>query len=295
MCLTAVCLAAGVNAADDFGFGDSSSLKLSFSGLQNGGFTRARDRYNRTSDISASVPVYSTKNDTLITKYSISAAVTSQEEQLPLVPKAFLFYEARLSAGAVTVRNKTGEMNMFRLGAGVAEEQDSLSDAHPRLNFLWMASRRGRPGITYLYGLSYSYILGRGLLFPAFGFNWKIDEKQDMNFIVPILVRYNYKVSPVLKTSAYSSIFGNQFRFKNQGLYPGYSDTLYFHTVGFKLGTGAEYKLLPALTLGADIAAVLRRDIRIATDSDNDVMAEKTNGDIFFQASCRYNFGGIRN
>ena len=290
MLLSLACLSAALYAADaeDIGLGGGGEIRAAFSGLQD----RGRDQYDRTLDVSASVPVYNTRSDTSIIRYSVSAALNSQEERLSIVPNTLQLYDARVTAGAVITNNISGEMNMFRAGVSAAEEKDSLFDPEERLSFIWMATHHGRPGLTYIYGAGYSYIFGRGRLFPAFGLNWKIDEKRDLNFILPLLVRYGYKVSPTLKASLYSALFGNQFRFKNQGLYPGNSDTLYLHTVGFRLGAAVEYKAFPGWTLGADIGSVIRRDASISSDSNDDLAQEKMNGEFFFQVSCKWSFGG---
>lgn len=285
-------VSAGARAADDFGFGGGGELKAGFSAMQNGDLLgRGRDRYDRTLDLSASMPVYAVKSDTSFIKYSLTASLGAQDEQLSIVPRALRLYDARVTAGAAIINDASREMYMLRVGVGIAEEQDSLPDAHERLSVFWMGTHHSRPDLTYLYGAGYSYIFGRGQLFPAFGLNWKIDEKRELNFILPIQARYSCKVSPVLKASLYSALFGNEYRFKNQGLYPGYSDTLYLHTVGFKLGTGVEYKAFPGWTLGADIATVLRRDVKISADSNDDLAQERTSGDFSFQLSCKWSFG----
>ena len=66
------------------------------------------------------------------------------------------------------------------------------------------------------------------------------------------------------------------------------------HTVGFKLGTGVEYKAFPSWTLGADIATVIRREDKITDDSNNGLAEERTSGDFSFQISCKWSFG-VRN
>jgi len=281
------CLEAAASAADDFGFGDGGEIKASFSNMQD----RERDRYNSSLDLSASIPVCETKRGDSLIKYSVSAAYGSQEEVLSIVARTLELYDGRVSAGAVITNSKSREMYMFRLGASIAEEKDTLSDPQERLSFFWMATHHAIPSLTYLYGLGYSYVFGRGLLFPAFGVNWKIDEKQELNFILPLQVRYGYKVSPLFKASLYSAAFGNQFRFKNEGLYPGNSDTLYLHTSGVKLGAGVEYKVLRDWALGTDIDMVLRRDDSISSDSNNDLAQASTAHDFLFQAFCKYSFG----
>ena len=280
------CLQGAARAADDFGFGGGGEVKASFSNMQN----RERDRYDRALDVSASIPLFETKSGGSLVKYSVSAAYGSKEEQVPVIPRALELYDGRVSAGAVILNSKTREMYMLRLGASIAEEKDTLSDPQERLSFFGMGTHHAKPNLTYLYGLGYSYVFGRGLLFPAFGVNWKIDERQDINFILPLQARYGYIVNPAIKVSLYSAAFGNQFRFKNQGLYPGNSDVLYLHSSGVKLGVGAEYKVFTAWTLGADIATVLRRDDSISSDSQNDLAQDKTAHDYIFQAFCKYSF-----
>jgi hypothetical protein len=75
-------------------------------------------------------------------------------------------------------------------------------------------------------------------------------------------------------------------------MYPGQPDILYLHTVGIKLGLGAEYKAFPGWALGADIGTVLRRDADISQDGTDEIAQEKMNGEFFFQASCKWSFGG---
>lgn len=294
-CLTVLsfaCLSAAVYASDaeDIGFGGAGEIKAGFSGTQD----RGRDQYDRLLDISASVPVRDAKSDTSFIRYSVNVALDSREEHLAIVPNTLQLYDARVSAGTVAINNKSREMCMFRVGVSIAEEKETLSDPQERLSFLWMGTYRKRPNLTYIYGAGYSYIFGRGRLFPALGFNWKIDEKRDLNFILPLRARYVYKASPLLKASLYSAVFGDQYRFKNQGLYPGQPDTLYLHTVGFKLGAGAEYKASPGWTFGADMGTVIRRDadVSASADSSGELAQDRMNGEFFFQASCKWSFGG---
>jgi hypothetical protein len=290
MTVSLVCLSSAVYAteAEDIGFGGGGEIKASFSGLQG----RDGNQYDKMFGLSASVPVYNAKSGDCFARYSVSGAIDSQEERLSIVPNTLQLYDARVAAGAVITNIKSREMYMFHLGLSAAEEKDVLSDVQERVSFLGMGTYRSRPNLVYIYGAGYSYIFGRGRLFPAFGFNWKIDEKRSLNFFLPLQVRYSVKVSTVLKASLYSVLFGNQYRFKNQAMYPGQPDILYLHTVGIKLGLGAEYKAFPGWALGADIGTVLRRDADISQDGTDEIAQEKMNGEFFFQASCKWSFGG---
>lgn len=278
------------HAADDFLSGEVPGIRIDFAGTPAGDLSGSPlDYYDHGLNIAAGIPLGVMRSGNSFVNFSLSPSFGIEQAETSFLSRTFQFYDTRFSVNA-SMFGSNQEMYSLRIGAGCAEERETITSPHTRLSFLGMGTYHKTPRLVYFYGLSYSYILGKGLLFPVLGLTWKISPRWDMSAVLPVLFKFGYQITPAMRTTLYTSIFGNQFHFKNDNDFPGESDSLYFHTVGGRLGAGIEYRV-SHWTVGADLGTNIRREIRIS-DSSTDLVAHQVNGGAYARVFSRWSFGG---
>ncbi len=204
--------------------------------------------------------------------------------------------ERTLYSGAVRVAglmaSRNGHLYLVSLGASFAEDEETIDDIDPRFSAFFVGSYVKSEDLTWLYGGAVTFEYGERLVVPGFGLIWRFSPKWRLFTILPFTVRTTYTASEKTRVHLLMEVAGDRHRFDNAGLFPGQPQTVFYRTVGVRLG--AEWEHRP----NRDHAFIVQggvlggRDLDFSADRDeNDFLSTGIDPAGYLKLGWRFTFG----
>jgi hypothetical protein len=178
------------------------------------------------------------------------------------------------------------------LGAAIAEEDATISSPTALPLALGFGTYRLGDSLAIVYGAGFTYAFGRGVALPLLGAMWRPSERWSLSALLPLVAGASYRVTDDLQLGVRLAVDGDQFRFANEGLFPGERDELTMRLAAGKLALHAIYRISRDLQLRAEVGALGPRRIRF-TDGDREIAESEIASGGFVTASVRYAFGSL--
>ena len=146
----------------------------------------------------------------------------------------------------------------------IQSDEKNWSKQSPRYAGTLMYSRMNAKKWRWNYGLAYSYVYGKGFLFPLLGFIYKPDSHQTWRAVLPFLFSYQYKSQSNIFTLAWHPAGGRNAITSPWGTFDGENLQLNFRQslLGFRYGR----RLFQGGLIGLE--AGICSKARITLDSD---------------------------
>lgn len=224
-------------------------------------------------------------------QYMLGATVSTTSETIDAIP-----YNPRLYAGGLTFTalfaSSAGNLYLGSLGASFAEDEETIDDLDTRLFALGLGSWRTSGGVMFIYGGAVSYIYGRQMFLPAFGFVWRANPTWSLIGTLPFYVRLSQKINPELQMNYLLYATGQRYRFANSdGLFPGQDPVVYERRTESHLGAEIEYRPTPDLALLAQAGIANRRRLAFADLDEEDFAEDTIDPAPYVKLTLRYAFG----
>jgi hypothetical protein len=149
---------------------------------------------------------------------TLGAGATDQTFDLPAVDREPRLYNGLLNASLLLVSSKPN-LHYISLGASFAEEEDTVSNPDLRGSALYLGTYHKSPAWTFVYGGVYSFVYGRGLLLPAFGFIWTPNQTWALSGILPFGWRLSQKLGETTFLNYVLWVSGQRYGFENDGTF----------------------------------------------------------------------------
>ncbi len=120
-----------------------------------------------------------------------------------------------------------------------------------------------------LYGTAYSYVFGRGILFPIIGVSWKSSGDWRFLTIVPVafIVEKNFKDN--FSFDAFVKAAGFSSKMSTDSVLTGPSDSATIRQRGADLGAGLGYRFNEDFKLSGQLGISVARSIEITSSTSN--------------------------
>jgi len=150
---------------------------------------------------------------------TLGAGATDQTFDLPAVDREPRLYNGLLNASVLLVSNKAN-LHYISLGASFAEDEDTVSNPDLRGSALYLYTHhKSDSAWTFVYGGVYSFVYGRGLLLPAFGFIWVPNPTWSLSGILPFGWRLSQRVGETTFLNYVLWVSGQRYGFDNDGIF----------------------------------------------------------------------------
>jgi len=176
-------------------------------------------------------------------QFFASAQFASSSTEITFLSRDPELYNGGLRFTAVML-SRGLNMYVASVGAGFAEDQETIGDMKPRFSGLGLGTYRKGEKTTFIYGGVYTFTFGRGRVLPLFGVLWKLNPSWSLGTVLPLSVRATYHPGEKGKLHLLLAPAGDEFRFSNEDPveFPGEEDTVLLRLTGIKLGAEWEYK-----------------------------------------------------
>jgi hypothetical protein len=143
-----------------------------------------------------------------------------------------------------------------------------------------------------IHGGSISFGYGRRLAVPLFGVVWKYRPQWTLFTVLPFAVRTTYDRSERTRFHFLLEVAGDRHRFANQGLFPGQPETVYYRTVGLRLGAEWEYRPNRDHVFLVQGGVIGGRQLEFSTDRvDDEFLSTGIEGAGYLRLGWRFSFG----
>ncbi|HYV18079.1 MAG TPA: hypothetical protein VFC25_03505 [Verrucomicrobiae bacterium] len=150
---------------------------------------------------------------------TLGAGATDQTFDLPAVDREPRLYNGLLNASLLLISSKPN-LHYISVGASFAEDEDTVSNPDLRGSALYLGTyHKSDSAWTFVYGGAYSFVYGRGLLLPAFGFIWVPNPTWALSGIVPFGWRLSQRVGGTTFLNYVLWVSGQRYGFNNDGVF----------------------------------------------------------------------------
>lgn len=204
----------------------------------------------------------------------LGAAATSQS--FNVLDRDPRLYSGVLNGSLLWATSKPN-LHYVSLGTSFAEDDETIhDDLRLRLSALYIGSYQKSPSFSFLYGGFYTFIYGRGLLLPLFGISWKPSDTWSLYGIVPLSWTLSQKLSDHFRLNYMLWVAGQQFGFKNDGIFPVADDKVYERVREQHLGVELDWHPTPGFSVLTQAGvAVARRMAFGPVDSNTDTFLDE--------------------
>lgn len=185
----------------------------------------------------------------------------------------------------------TRQRNLVAISAfaTIAEEEETLGDAKVRASGMAVGSFRKGESLWF-YGGGFTYHLGRPVPFPIFGGWGHVSPNWTLAGIVPFLFQAGYKRSAAWDLKLFLKAAGNQYRYENEGEFPGEDEDLRLRLVQGRAGASMGWKLSRDFTLIAEAGALFGRRL-VFSDGSEEILEAAIEPGGYARLMVRLSFG----
>ncbi|HET8948675.1 MAG TPA: hypothetical protein VFQ07_16975 [Candidatus Polarisedimenticolia bacterium] len=149
---------------------------------------------------------------------TLGAGATDQTFDLATVDREPRLYNGLLNASLLLISSKPN-LHYISLGASFAEDEDTVSNPDLRGSALYLGTYHKSDAWTFVYGGVYSFVYGRGLLLPAFGFIWVPNQTWALSGILPFGWRLSQKLGETTFLNYVLWVSGQRYGFQNDSTF----------------------------------------------------------------------------
>jgi hypothetical protein len=160
---------------------------------------------------------------------------------------------------AIHVLSRDNQIS-WSVGAGIAQDSDTLSSPKLRLSGRVVALHRSSQTLTLLYGGAYTFLLGKGRMLPIFGVLWRPNPGTTVHLLGPISGGIQHRLASRLIVGGQAGLRGNQYRIASTERFPSTSGDLLLRVRELRVGGSVRALVGRALALSAEggVAAARR-------------------------------------
>jgi hypothetical protein len=190
-------------------------------------------------------------------------------------------------SGAMVASEKSAYL--LSLGSSISQDVDFLDVLYPRFDLSLIGTYRSSDTFTLLYGLAYSFVLGRPYPLPVLGFRWALADAWTLSFLLPALLELRYLPAPDWELRVFSALSGGRSRIRNRGEFPGQRAFLYLQGYEVRMGLGAGWRATDWLSLRAEGGGLVARRLEIA--AEDSLLKSGVGMSAYLRASLELRFG----
>jgi hypothetical protein len=223
----------------------------------------------------------------LLTAVGSTGAQTLDSPPLDLTPRLY----TGLLAGSVLFGTRKANLYYASLGASFAEEDAAPGGPKARPYGLFLGSARNSHGVMFTYGAAFTYLFGRGLLLPAFGVVWSPNPTWTISGFLPFSWRFSQKLNDRFRMNYLLYAAGQQYRFANDGNFPGQDSTVYEHMKESHAGAEIEYHPSHDVVLLGQAGFAIARSVSFANAGEDHFASSDINAAPYIKLSARFAIG----
>jgi hypothetical protein len=181
----------------------------------------------------------------------------------------------------------------WSLGAGAAEDNDTISSPKVRVSARLVALRKISDKLTLLYGGAYTFVLGKGRLVPILGGVWRPSSGTTIHVVAPISARVQHRLGSRLVIGAQAHMQGNQYRVANNDQVSSPTGDLRLRVRELRVGGEVGVMLGRSLVLAAEAGIATARRLTFA-DGKTELQALDVGKKPYVSINLRYSFSTRR-
>lgn len=248
---------------------------------------------SRSAFVNANIPlggVHVSSGRVLASQWFLGASYQYSSPDVTFLSNDRTLMNGGLYASALWL-SKGHELYIASFGATFAEDDKTINNVQPRFFGTFLGTHRFTPKTTLLYGGSFSYVFGRGLPLPILGARWRLSDKWTLTGMLPFVIDARYRARDDIAIRIRLSPQGNQYRFSNQGEFPGQDDTLRLRINQPRLIGELEWKATRGFALIVQGGVTRARKFSILDTDNNDILAGTTASAGYARVAARFTFG----
>ncbi len=185
---------------------------------------------------------------------------------------SFLSYSRTLWISTVGltggIRTSSGHLYLLSLNGGAAEDERVIGNPRLRPTGSLLGKYQLENTFAFIYGLSYSYVFGRGLLLPMLGAHCTVAQNLAMHVILPYSFELEYNELQDLRFELVARANGDQIHVKNDNGFLPQSPVVYLKNSQVEVALNVSIELGQRWWLCGE--AGISRDRRFAVGTQND-------------------------
>jgi Domain of unknown function (DUF6268) len=223
----------------------------------------------------------------LLTTFLGTGSQTIDAPPLDLTPRLY----TGLLAGSVLFGTRTGNLYYGSVGASFAEEDAAEGGPRARPYGVFLGSYRNSHGVMFTYGAAFTYLFGRGLLLPAFGVVWSPNPTWTISGFLPFSWRFTQKLNDKFRMNYLLNAAGQQYRFANDGNFPGQDSTVYESFKESHAGAEIEYHPTHDVALLGQAGFAVARRLSFANAGEDHFAVSDINAAPYIKLTARFALG----
>jgi hypothetical protein len=221
-----------------------------------------------------------------LSEWSMRTSLHTTAAEVSLLPK-----RVSLFSGVVAVSKRIYDdvQNQYIIscGVGFAFDDQLLDAVRFRFSGIGVGTHSWNQDFALLYGLSYSYVLGRGLILPVAGFHWEASDGVSLRAMLPFSVRLHYRVSERWLFGLKAMLDGDRFQYFNDVNTFSAPQHAYLRLTQLECGPDFVLTVSPLLSLSGEVGVAVARRLWISSDS-GDFLSAKINPGGYARATARF-------
>ena len=185
------------------------------------------------------------------------------------------------------IYNDAENQYVVSCGVGFASDGQLLDAVRFRFSGIGIGIHSWNRDFALLYGLSYSYVLGRGFLLPVAGFRWELSDDVSFRTMLPFSFRLCYRANERWSFGLKVMLDGDRFQYFNDGNTFSAPQHAYLRLTQLTCGTDFMLTISPLLSLSGEVGVAVARRLWISSDS-RDFLAAKINPGGYMLATARF-------
>lgn len=214
---------------------------------------------------------------------------SSGEADISFLTRRHTLYRADVRPAGIWAMSEKDTL-LISVGARISEDQETIRNPSLRASALVLGSHRGSEDRSYQYGLAYSYVFGRGRLFPLLGLRWRPAPRWLVTAVLPFVLSVRHVVSSTAAVGLLVAPTGNEARFGNLGDFPGQPATINFRVRQFKIGGEGDLRIAHSVRARLEVGALVARQLRFA-DGNTEFFKTNVRPAAYSQLTLRWSFG----
>ena len=219
-------------------------------------------------------------------RWSVRASLHTTAAEVSVLPE-----QLSLLSGSVglsnTIYDDAQDHYVVSCGIGFASDDQLLDVIRFRFSGVGIGNHSLNQNFALLYGLSYSYVLGRGLLLPVAGFHWKVSDDVSLRALLPFSLRLRYRVDERWAFGLKAMLDGDRFQYFNEGNAFSAPQHAYLRLTQLECGPDFVLTVSPLLSLSGEVGVAVARRLWISSDSD-DFLSAKINPGGYARATAQF-------
>jgi hypothetical protein len=204
------------------------------------------------------------------------------------------------NAGASAIYNSGNKNTLIgNLTFGIAEDFKSIQTFQLRITGLAALKHKVSGNFSYIAGLHYSFIYGRGLPLPILGAIIRTGDKGKLKIILPLNISWKYKLNEYDMLTIFLQPEGLQSNFysANDSLFTGKPDVVRFRQRSFKAGANLKIGVNDRIHFTPELGYLFRRNIAFSeaglTAKEN-FFSQKVKGAPYVKVMVRILIGNLK-